>query len=81
MAADNNKYLNIDGLSTAVTSIKTYVDNHHDSTKSNLASPTFTGTPSAPTATNATNNTQIATTAFVHSVVKSSIDDAIGSSY
>ena len=34
-------------------------------TKANLASPTFTGTPSAPTATAGTNTTQIATTAFV----------------
>ena len=34
-------------------------------TKANLASPTFTGTPTAPTAAVGTNNTQIATTAFV----------------
>lgn len=33
-----------------------------------LASPTFTGTPKAPTAASSTNNTQLATTAFVHSV-------------
>ena len=33
--------------------------------KAPLASPTFTGTPSAPTATAGTNTTQIATTAFV----------------
>lgn len=33
--------------------------------KADLASPTFTGTPSAPTATAGTNTTQIATTAFV----------------
>ncbi len=33
--------------------------------KSNIASPTFTGTPAAPTAAVATNTTQIATTAFV----------------
>jgi hypothetical protein len=33
--------------------------------KANLASPTFTGTPAAPTAAVATNTTQIATTAFV----------------
>ena len=37
--------------------------------KANLASPTFTGTPKAPTAATSTNNTQIATTAFVHNVV------------
>jgi hypothetical protein len=34
-------------------------------TKANLASPTFTGTPTAPTATAGTNTTQLATTAFV----------------
>jgi len=34
-------------------------------TKADLASPTFTGTPAAPTAAAATNTTQIATTAFV----------------
>ena len=37
--------------------------------KANLASPTFTGTPNAPTAAKATNTTQIATTAFVKTVV------------
>lgn len=34
-----------------------------------LASPTFTGTPAAPTATAGTNTTQIATTAFVNTAV------------
>ena len=34
-------------------------------TKADSASPTFTGTPAAPTATAGTNSTQIATTAFV----------------
>lgn len=33
--------------------------------KANLASPTFTGTPTAPTAAAGTNTTQVATTAFV----------------
>lgn len=37
--------------------------------KADLASPTFTGTPKAPTATNSTNTTQIATTAFVKNVL------------
>ena len=35
------------------------------STKANIASPTFTGTPAAPTASATTNTTQLATTAFV----------------
>ena len=37
--------------------------------KAALASPTFTGTPAAPTATGGTNTTQIATTAFVQTAV------------
>ena len=37
------------------------------SAKADLASPTFTGTPAAPTAAAATNTTQIATTAYVKS--------------
>lgn len=38
-------------------------------TKAETASPTFSGTPTAPTAAGGTNNTQIATTAFVTSAV------------
>lgn len=37
--------------------------------KSNIASPTFTGTPAAPTAAGGTNTTQLATTAFVTAAV------------
>ena len=37
--------------------------------KASLASPTFTGTPAAPTAASGTNTTQIATTAFVTAAV------------
>nr|DAW25793.1 MAG TPA: Baseplate wedge protein [Caudoviricetes sp.] len=40
--------------------------------KAALNSPTFTGTPSAPTATASTNNAQIATTAFVKAVATAS---------
>jgi len=36
-----------------------------------LASPSFTGTPTAPTAAGGTNNTQIATTAFVNAAISS----------
>ena len=39
--------------------------------KANTASPTFTGTPSAPTAAAGTNTTQLATTAFVQAAVSS----------
>lgn len=44
--------------------------------KANTLSPTFTGTPTAPTAISATNTTQIATTAFV----KKLIEELIGNS-
>lgn len=40
-----------------------------DSTLARVASPTFTGTPAAPTASAGTNTTQIATTAFVQAAV------------
>jgi hypothetical protein len=43
--------------------------------KSNLASPTFTGTPAAPTATSGTNTTQIATTAFVTAAASVTLAD------
>ena len=52
-----------------------------DTTRAPLASPTFTGTPKAPTAAAGTNTTQIATTAFVTSAVAagaSSITDQKG---
>lgn len=38
-------------------------------TKADLASPTFTGTPTAPTAASGTNTTQVATTAFVQTAM------------
>lgn len=40
-----------------------------DTSKANLASPTFTGTPKAPTAAAGTDTTQIATTAFVQAAL------------
>jgi hypothetical protein len=46
----------------------TYVDSQ-DALKANLASPTFTGNPSAPTPTAGDNDTSIATTAFVTTAV------------
>ena len=46
--------------------------------KADIASPTFTGTPAAPTATAGTNTTQIATTAFVSTAVANVIDSAPG---
>ena len=50
-----------------VTSLQTTLD-----AKAPLASPTLTGTPTAPTASAGTNTTQIATTAFVQAAVSAS---------
>lgn len=50
-----------------------------DTTRSALASPTFTGTPAAPTAAVDTNTTQIATTAFVLAQNYSTAAAALGS--
>lgn len=44
--------------------------------KAPLASPTFTGTPAAPTALAGTNTTQIATTAFVRTEIANLVDSA-----
>ena len=58
-AGTNGQYLSTDGsggLSWGSVDL---------STKANIASPTFTGTPAAPTAAVSTNTTQVATTAFV----------------
>jgi hypothetical protein len=46
--------------------------------KSPLASPTFTGTPTTPTAASGTNTTQIASTAFVQAAISTLIDGAPG---
>lgn len=57
----NHTIANVDGLQTALNA------------KAPLASPTFTGTPKAPTAASGTNTTQIATTAFVQAAVDGKI--------
>lgn len=44
--------------------------------KANIASPAFTGVPTAPTAAAATNTTQLATTAFVQAAISSLVDAA-----
>ena len=48
--------------------------------KANIASPEFTGTPKAPTATAGTNTTQIATTEFVTAAVAAEISALVDSS-
>ena len=63
----------MDGTKSVGTSAKYAREDHRhptDTTRAPIASPTFTGTPAAPTAENgSTNTTQIATTAFVHKAI------------
>jgi hypothetical protein len=54
-----------DDLTEGATNL--YYTSARSALKANLASPTFTGTPAAPTAADGTNTTQVATTAFVQS--------------
>ena len=56
--------LQADPVTALGAATKQYVD-----TRAPINSPTFTGTPAAPTATAGTNTTQIATTAFVQSSI------------
>jgi hypothetical protein len=54
-------------MNAQFASVAAYADTQ-DALKANIASPTFTGTPAAPTASADTNSTQIATTAYVDTV-------------
>ena len=54
-----------------------YTANVDMSRKADIASPTFTGTPAAPTAAVGTNTTQIATTAFVNSTINNLLSKGI----
>lgn len=60
-----NKVTSISGASTDVQYPSAKLLYDQLALKSPLASPTFTGTPAAPTAASGTNTTQVATTAFV----------------
>ena len=71
-------------VDTAIAAVQADVDqNEADADaaialKADIASPTFTGTPAAPTAGAGTNTTQLATTAFVTTAVANVIDSAPG---
>ena len=58
--SDSAKVISGDDFDSEFTTIRTAVNS-----KADIASPTLTGTPAAPTATTGTDTTQIATTAFV----------------
>jgi hypothetical protein len=62
----------VNGTAAVGTSLRYSRQDHvhpTDTTRAALASPTFTGTPAAPTAAVGTNTTQIATTAFVNAEI------------
>lgn len=62
----------MDGTADVGSSVKYAREDHvhpSDTTKADLASPSFTGTPTAPTPSAGTDNTQIATTEFVNDAV------------
>ena len=69
----------MDGTAAVGTSTDYAREDHvhpKDTSKANLASPTFTGTPKAPTAAAGTNNTQIATTKFVNDSISAMLAGA-----
>ena len=66
--SDANKVISGDDFNTEFTTVQTSVNS-----KADKASPTLTGTPVAPTASVATDSTQIATTAFVKNVLETYI--------
>jgi hypothetical protein len=70
--SQDTAYIGTDGC--LYSNNKKVLTDHQDiSGKANLASPTFTGVPKAPTATASTNTTQIATTAFVQTAVANAL--------
>jgi len=80
VTGEGNAITNItdsNGALTATRGSTFSLSNHtHDNVYAPLDSPTFTGTPTAPTATVGTNDTQIATTAFVNTAVSSLVGSA-----
>lgn len=60
-----------DNVSSATKAKQDILGNQIDTTYATLSSPNFTGMPTAPTAEIDTNNTQIATTQFVQSLINS----------
>jgi hypothetical protein len=68
---------NVDNTSDAAKPVSTAQQTALD-LKADLASPTLTGTPAAPTAAPGTNTTQISTTAFVQAAIAALINAAPG---
>ena len=81
LAADDyvqiNCYNNFSVASVPSTSINGEIPvGNIPSTIARVASPTFTGTPAAPTASSGTNTTQIATTAYVRGEITALVDSS-----
>ncbi|MFA9192750.1 hypothetical protein AAGV28_15360, partial [Flavobacterium sp. FZUC8N2.13] len=72
IAVNTSKIGDLTSLTTTTNSNLVAAVNEIQAEKANLDSPTLTGTPLAPTATEGTNTTQIATTEFVNSAASSS---------
>lgn len=70
LAGGGGTWGSITGTLSSQTDLQSALD-----AKAPLASPTFTGTPAAPTAAAATNTTQVATTAFVQQEIGSKVDE------
>ena len=70
LSGDPNKIVKGTEIDDEFDAIQTAVNS-----KANIASPTFTGTPAAPTATAGNNTTQIATTAFVATEIATATDN------
>jgi hypothetical protein len=68
----------VPAASVITTALLRFVSDAEMAAKAPLASPTFTGTPAAPTAAGGTNTTQIATTAFVKAAIDALISSAPG---
>ena len=66
--SDANKIISGADFNTEFTTVQTAVNS-----KANIASPSLTGTPLAPTASVSTNTTQLATTAFVQAATTAAI--------
>lgn len=64
--------------STSTNPVQNKVVNTAIGKKADIESPTFTGTPKAPTAAAGTDTTQVATTAFVTTAVKNGLDSITG---
>ncbi len=73
---------NVSANTASITSLETRVaaNTNAINLRATIASPSFTGTPTAPTPQDGTNDTQIATTAFVQNIVSSSVQTGISAS-